>query len=111
MTGPVLRRADERLAQRVEIGRGEDRHDTGRLFRGVEIDGANARMRMRAAHEVQVQHARDFDVVEIAATAAQEPLELEPRNARADAGMFRCHYDLSAGVLAAITAETASTIA
>ena len=71
-------------------------------------------MRVRAAHEAGVQHARQLDVVDIAAVPAQQPLELDPRNAGADPGVL-CEmlmdYDLSARAFAAITAATASTMA
>ena len=59
----------------------------GALSRGLDIDARRClRMRMRAAHEAGVQHARQLDVVDITAVPAEQALELAPRNARADAG-------------------------
>ena len=42
-------------------------------------------MRMRTAHKAGMQHARQFDVVDISAMPAEQPLQLAPRKARADA--------------------------
>ena len=43
-------------------------------------------VRMRTAHEAGVQHARQLDVVDVAAVPAEQALELAPRNSRADTG-------------------------
>ena len=83
---PMQRDADEGLASRVDVGRGEDRGDARRVLRGLDIDRDDLGVRMRAAHEAGVQHARQLDVVDVAAMAAEQPLQLAPRDARADAG-------------------------
>ena len=122
MPRPVKRDADKRLAQRVDVGGGEHRLDPGRQPRGVDVDCSYRRVRMRTAHEASMEHARQLDVVQIAAMAAQQPLELAPGNPSADAGgprrdHFRIrHYDLSPmlwsfTLSASITAATASTMA
>jgi hypothetical protein len=49
----------------------ENRHDTGRLARRGDLDGAKSRVRMLAAQEGRVQHAVDVDIVEELAAAAQ----------------------------------------
>ena len=65
----------------------------GRVLRGLDIDGDDLGMRMRAAHEAGVQHARQLDVVDVAAVAAEQALELAARDARADAGGRRWRRD------------------
>src|SRR5262249_51331061 len=89
MARPMQGDADEWLTQRIEVGGSEDRGDAGRLLGGRDVDRPDPGMGMRAAHEAEVQHARQRDVVDVAAAAAGEPLELATRNACTDAGMLR----------------------
>ncbi len=86
MAGPVQRHADKRLAARVDVGRGQHRSNAGGVLCGLDIDGNHLRMRMRAPHETGVQHARQLDVVDVAAVAAEQALELAAGDACADAG-------------------------
>src|SRR5262249_56398855 len=81
--------ADERLAPWIDIGRREDRSDARRAPRGRDVHGDKFGVRMRAAHDAGVQHARQLDVVDVAALPTEQALELPPRNARANAGR-RC---------------------
>ena len=52
----------------------------GRLFRRGDIDRADAGMRVRRAQHIAVGHARQHEVVDIAAAAAQQPRILEARD-------------------------------
>ena len=84
----------------------------GARLRGLDVDRNDLGMRMRAAHEAGVQHARQLDVVDIAAVAAEQALQLAARDARADAGgRERDAAVISAGPSACITASTASMMA
>jgi hypothetical protein len=89
MAGPVQGDADERLAERIEVGGREHRGDAGRSLCGGDVDRPDPGVRVRAAHEAEVQHARQRNIVDVAAAAAGEPLELTSRNACTDAGMLR----------------------
>ena len=89
VTGPVQRNADEGLAHRVELGRGKHGDDTRCDPSRFDFDGAQRGVRVRAAHEAGVQHARQLDVVEIAALPAQQPRELDSGNSRPDPGVLR----------------------
>ena len=51
----------------VKIVGGEHRNDAGRGAGGAAVDGADARVRMIAAPEGDVQQARDLPVVDIGA--------------------------------------------
>ncbi len=89
-----------------------------RPLRSGDVDRQEARVRMRAADEAGMQHARQLDVVQIASLPAQQPLELAARNPCTDAGAIRRrairHYDLAPMLLpplASITAATASMMA
>ncbi len=82
--GAMQGNADKRIAQRIEITRGKDRRYAWRLSCRFGVDPAQPGMGMRAAHEADVQHARQLDVVEITAMAAQQPLQFPPRHAGAD---------------------------
>ena len=109
----MQRDADEGLASRIDIGRGEHRGDAGSGLRGLDVDRQDLRMRMRAAHEAGMQHARQLDVVDVAAVAAQQPLQLAAWDAGADAGGGRGlsgHASVPFALLA-LTASTASTMA
>ena len=86
MPGPGQRHADERLALWIDIGGREDRGDARRASRGSDVHGDKLGVRMRAAHDAGVQHARQLDVVDVAAPPTEQALELPPRNARANAG-------------------------
>ena len=85
MARPVQRHADEGLAARIDVRRGQHGGDARRGLRGLDIDGKDFRMRMRAPHEAGMQHARQLDVVDIAAVPAEQPFELAAWDARADA--------------------------
>src|SRR5262245_62816690 len=89
MPRTVQRDADERLASRIDLGRGEDGGDPWRGRSRRDIDRHDLGMRMGAAHEARVQHARQLDVVDVAAIPAQQSSELAPRDAGADAGGWR----------------------
>ena len=113
MARPMQRDADERLAARVDVGRGQHRGDARRLLCRFDVDRNDFCVRVRAAHEAGVQHARQLDVVDVAAVAAEQPLQLAPRDARADAGGRGEGADcaISGGLAVVITASTASMMA
>ena len=111
MPRPVQRHADERLAFRIDVGRGEDGGDAGRILGGGNLDRDDLGVRMRAAHEAGVQHAGQLDVVDVAAVPAEQALELPPRDARSDAGRRCCVCVHQILPRRPITASTASTMA
>src|SRR3954453_23442862 len=90
MTRPVQRDPDEWLAHRIKIGAGEHRLEARRLFCRIESNRNNASMRMRAAHEAQMQHAGKLDVVYISPAAAEQARQFTPRHPRADARVICC---------------------
>ena len=67
-----------------QVGAGEDVDDAGRLLRRVELDRADARVRMRRAQEHAVGLARQHDVVGVLAVAGEEAPVLAPAQALAD---------------------------
>ena len=112
MARPMQRDADERLASRIDVGCGEHRRDARRLLRRLDVHRNDLGVRVRTAHEAGMQHARQLDVVDIAAMAAEQALQLAPRDARADAGALEWSCDaISVGLAPVITASTASMMA
>ena len=71
------------LTSRQIVG-GEHRDDARRGARGRTIDGADARMRLIAAPERDMQHAQHLAVVGISAEPGQQPRILGALDARAD---------------------------
>jgi hypothetical protein len=107
---PVHRHANERLAPWIDLGGSEDGGNAGGALRGRRVDRNKPGVRMWAAHEAGVQHARDFDVIDIAATTAQQAFQLAPRDARADA-CHRCCVCVHQVLFRTMTASIASTMA
>ncbi len=82
--GVVGDRRHPRQAQRLEVLGGDDRGDVGMRERLGRVDRDDARVRIRAAQDGAVHHAREPDVVEIVALAADEArvlLALQPAEA------------------------------
>ena len=75
---------------------GHDRHDARKLLGARGVDRVEARVRERAAQELEVEHARQLDVVEVVALAADEAGILLARDGVADAtDLGRSHGQLS----------------
>ena len=66
------------------VGAGEHREHAGRGARLVGVDRANPRMGVGRAQHIAERHARQHDVVDIAAAAAHEARILEPRHRLTD---------------------------
>ena len=65
------------LYERQVVGR-KCGHGAG-FHRRLEIDGAELRMRVRAAHERSVNHPVKMDVVDETAMAGQQPAIFDPQ--------------------------------
>lgn len=65
-------------AERLEVGGGQHRNDTRQGLGAAGVDALDARMGVRRADEVAKQHARQFQVVDIAALALGEANVLDP---------------------------------
>ncbi len=78
------RRRQQRLDEARQILGGEHRHDARRRPRGRAIDRPDAGVRMIAAPERDVQHARHLPVVDEAAEPGEEARVLGALDARAD---------------------------
>ena len=76
---PVLHARDRR-EMRADVGAGHHRDDAGGGERAPGADGADARMRERAAHEGDMQHAGKIEIGNETATAEEQPPILAPRN-------------------------------
>ena len=117
VSGPVQRDADERLAPGIDVGSGKNRSDARCLLGSFGVDRPNSGMGMGTADEADVQHARQLDVVDEAAVAAEQALELPPRKRCADPAALLGGFGLGCTsavlppFLALITASTASTMA
>ena len=119
MPWPVQRHADEGLASRVDLGRGEHSGDARRGLRGRDVERDEPGVRVRAAHEAGMQHPRQLDVVDVTAVPAEQALELTPRNARTDTSALQiggtsrrcCIRRHQLFPRSAMTASTASTMA
>jgi hypothetical protein len=70
--------------QRGHVREGDDIDDAGAAAGRREVDGADARVRVRAPHERHVQGERAPDVGDVGAPALQEALVLAPLEASAD---------------------------
>ena len=86
MARPMQCDADERLAARVDVARDQHRGDARRLLCGFDVHRNDFCVRVRTAHKAGMQHPRQLDVVDVAAMPAEQPFQLAPRDARADAG-------------------------
>jgi hypothetical protein len=76
---------DAVLAQTLwQIGVRQNGMDAGERARGRGVDPEDARVRVGAPHERRVQRARQIDVVDEPAHAAQQRLVLEPLHRRAE---------------------------
>ena len=69
-----------------KIGAGEDRDHARRFFRAALVDRADARMRVRRAHDRRERHVRQHDVRKIAPAAGEKAQILLARNRLSDAG-------------------------
>ena len=67
------------------IGAGQDGDHAGRLFRGVDVDRSDARMRLDRAQHVEMARVRKMDVVGVAAGAAHQTQILGARDRLPDA--------------------------
>jgi hypothetical protein len=75
-----------------EIAAGSNVHDIYCAFGSITINRDDARMRVWTSDERKMQHARQIDVTDIAATATQEPLNVGPRNPLADQSVGSFDY-------------------
>src|SRR5262249_40129604 len=64
----------------LPVGAGEHGEHAGRRLGGGGVDGADARMRMRRAQHYAERHAGQDDIVDVAATAAQQARVVEARH-------------------------------
>ena len=67
-------------ARLAPIGAGQDRQHAGRLLGARRVDRADAGMRVRRAQHVSERHARQHEIIDVAAPAAQQPRILEARH-------------------------------
>ena len=67
-----------------DVGPREHRHHAGQTPSGVDVDAADQRMGVRAAHERGVQHVGHGDVVDVATRAGEQARVLDPSHLRAD---------------------------
>jgi len=67
-----------------QLARGEDGDDAGDPQRPARVDGADARVGVRAAHDGRVQEALDAKVVHVTAAAGEQTGVLEATSASAD---------------------------
>ncbi len=77
-------RGREQRRDLAQILRGQHRDDAGRGARRRAVDRTDARMRVLAAAERDMQHARDLPVVSIAAEPGEQARVLGAPDARAD---------------------------
>jgi len=85
--GVIVRHArcgEQRFDAAFEIGAGKHRHHAGRRARRRALDRQDTRMRMVAAAEGDMQHARRRPVVDVAAVAGQEARVLRAAHPRPD---------------------------
>jgi len=83
----MRQRGNPRLAVLGEIASREQAQHARHLQRVAAVDGPDARMRMRAAHECHVHHAREHDVVDVLATALHQFFGVGPWHGLADIGV------------------------
>jgi len=89
MVRPHGRRGRERRhAGRAlgQVARGENGDDARQPPRGAGIEGADARVGVRAAHDDRVQQALDAHVVHITAAAGEQARIFFTKHAGADGG-------------------------
>src|SRR5260370_11545842 len=79
--GPDL---DEGIRLLRDFRAGERTNYTWKGFRCGSIETGHFRMSIRGAHELQIQHVVQLDVVDELAAAAEEPVVLLPRQLLAD---------------------------
>ena len=79
--------ADPRRDHLGQFGAGNHRDNAGRLFRRRRLDGFDAGMGMRRAHEGGVHHTRQHDVADILAAPLGQPRQIGPRHRAADIGV------------------------
>src|SRR5262249_59520204 len=80
--GPGARR---RLRIRVvEVARGQDAADAAQGARLLDVDRANARVGVRAAQDLRVEHARQLQVADVARAAGHLVRALAALQALAD---------------------------
>ncbi len=90
-----------------EVGAGEHRDDAGHRGRGLGVDRADAGVRVRAAHDLEVQRARDVEVGDVLRFAGEERrVFLAQHSAAHD----RAHRATPAVVRASAAASTAFTM-
>jgi hypothetical protein len=79
--------ADPRRDDLRELRAGDDRDHARRLACFGRVDVRNSRMRVRASHESDMDHARQHDVGDILAAPLRQPRQIRPRHRAADIGI------------------------
>jgi len=79
------------LAEPRDIFPGEHADDAGRAPGPVERDACQARVSVHAAHERDVDHARQRQVVHVAAAAGEQARIVAAFDARSDVARRRRH--------------------
>jgi hypothetical protein len=79
--------SDPGLAMRGEVGAGEYPQHARQLQRRTRIDRADLRMRMRAAQERHMQHARQNEVVDVLPAPLDELARVGARHRSPDVGV------------------------
>ena len=75
------------LAVRSQVLAGEDAQHAGDFERGVRIDPADLRVRMRAAHERDMHHARQHEVIDVLPAPLDELARIGARDRSPDVGV------------------------
>ena len=83
----VLQHADPRIAVRGHLAPGHDRDHARQRGRVRGVDGGDARVGVRRAHERRVQEARHRDVVRVHAASGDEPRGLWPNDGASDVAL------------------------
>ena len=93
MFAPGRRRElEERIGEDRDLVAGQRPVDAVELERLRDVDGLDARVRVRRADEVDEAHLVPLDVVEEDALALDEPLVLLARDALADEAALRLAF-------------------
>ena len=85
------RRTGHEPARVVDVGAGEHGDDSGNRLRGAGIDAHNPRVRVRAAQDARMQHARQPHVVGIGADPLHQPRIFDALHRAPDVGSSISH--------------------
>ena len=77
------------VAERTHLRAGDDGDDAGRRRRGRGVEGGDARVRVGAAHERDVEEAGQRQIVRVPAGAREQRAVLAPPHGAADEGCRR----------------------